>query len=239
VRILLDATSEVGQRTGRVLLAEADVHYVGLWKSDAARGRRSGPEDDPEGFDVVVTDRSRHHGELVARAAVAGVPIVIWVAQPAVAPGSAVIPIVTSANAGSALGPVLAEHPVLEGVAHEDLTIAWTDPGRPLRHGTAATFPEPVGMTWTRTIDRGRVVGYRDDEWGGVSVMSGEDGKRRLVGVADHAAHLEALVLAATALIAARGEYPRGVMPAATGGPALFAQLVALELDIAVWRSSD
>jgi hypothetical protein len=239
VRVLLDATAEVGQRAGRVLLAERDIEFVGLWRSDAPKGRRSGPADDPDGFDVVVTDRARHLGELVARSAVSGAPVVIWIDRPDVPPGRAIIPIVTSANVGSALGAALGQHPVMRGLAPDEITTAWTKPGRPLRHGTATAFPDPVGMTWTRTLDRGRVVGFRNDEWGAVSVMSEEGGDHRLVGVADHATHLEALVLGATTLVAGRGGYPSGVNPAASEAPALYAQLLAMELAVAVWRSSN
>jgi hypothetical protein len=238
VRILLDTTSEVGLRTARVLLAESDIDFVGVWRADVPKRRRSGPADHPEGYDAAVTDRTEHLDEFVARATVAGVPVVVWVDDPNVPPGRALIPIVIGANVGSALGSALSHHPVLRGVDETELTIAWTEPGRPLRRGTPAAFPEPVGMSWTRKRDRGRLVGYRDDDWGGVSVMSDDDDVRRVVGVADHAPHLEALVLGATTLLAAHGVYPAGVTTAASAGAALYERLVAMELDVAVWRSS-
>jgi len=62
----------------------------------------------------------------------------------------------------------------------------------------------------------GQLVARTDGEWGGavISVTGGVGD--RVVGVADHAAHLEALTLAATALIAAEGAYGPGIQGAIT-----------------------
>ncbi len=239
VRILLDATGEVGRRTARILLSERDTEFIGLWRDTSATPRRrSGPADDATGFDVVVTDRERQIGDLVARASVAGIPIVTWVDSDEVPAGRTAAPIVTGANVGSALPEALLAHPSASPRDGEEVTVGWTEPGRPLRRGHALAFPEPVGMAWTTPRGEGRRVAYRDDEWGGATTLIESGDERRVVGVADLSVHLEALVLAAATLVAASGAYPSRVSRAGDRAEALLDLLSHLELDIAVWRSS-
>lgn len=239
MRILLDATTEVGRRAGRVLFGEAAVDHVGVWDApDTRRTARSGPADDVGTYDVAVTDRADHFGELLARCAVAGVPLVLWHDAPDIARGGSTIPVVTGANVGSALSEVLAFHPSAHHHPDDQVEIAWTEPGRPLRSGTAVAFPEPIAMSWTRERSPGRLVAFRDDDWSGAVIkLDGPEGQR-IIGVADHGAHLEALVLAATALSVIDGAYETGVHNAAEGGEHLMNRFRSVELDFAVWRSS-
>jgi hypothetical protein len=239
VRILLDATGEVGRRTGRILLSEPATEYIGLWRDSGATSRkRSGPVDDATGFDVVVTDREQQIGDLVARASVEGIPFVSWADSDEVPRGRTAAPVVTGANVGSALPVSLLAHPAASPREGEEVTLGWTEPGRPLRRGHALAFPEPVGMAWTKQRSPGRMVAYRDDEWGGATTLIESGDASRVVGVADLSAHLEALVLAATVLVAAAGDYPSSVSTAGDRPDALLDRLTHLELDIAVWRSS-
>ena len=93
-------------------------------------------------------------------------------------------------------------------------------------------------MLWTRERFPNRHVAFRDDEWGGATLtLEGVPG-RRIIGVADHAAHLEAIVVAGVALVAAQGQYPTGYRMASEAGQQLMDKLIYLELDLAVWRSS-
>jgi len=241
VRIVLDATSEVGQRAGRVLMAERELDFLGLWDaSGAGRTRRSGPVDDVAGFDVVVSDRAEHLHDLAAHAAVAGTPLVMWIDDAGIPPGQSTIPLIVGANVGSALGDALSHHPMARPTTDEVMTIAWTEPGRPRRRGVPAAFPDPVGMIWSKERAPGRLAARTDGEWGGASVVIEGDGERRIVGVSDHAAHLEGMVLAATAWIAGEGAYPStGVQTAADAGAALLDRLMNMELDVAAWRSSN
>lgn len=239
VRVLVDATSDVGQRAVRVFLAEADVSFVGLWDApDAALNSRSGPAVGVDGYDVAVSDRSEHISDLLARCSVAGVPLVLWHETPDIAPGGAAIPVVVGANVGSALAEVLVHHPSAGLAPDDSVQIAWTEPGDALRKGRPVAFPDPVGMSWTRERSAGRFVAFRDDLWSGAVVRLEGDGGERIIGVADHGPHLEALVLAATALCATNGIYGSGVQPASQGGEHLVNSCSSVELDFAVWRSS-
>jgi hypothetical protein len=238
VRILLDATTEVGLRAGKVLLAEPEVEWIGLWNEPTAELQvRSGPASEITGYDVAVTDRIDHLGPFIARCSVAEVPVVVWHDAANVARGGAAVPVVVGANVGSGLADILIHHPA--GLPGDDDTveIAWTEPGSPLRSGEAFAFPEPIGMSWARRRSPGRYVAFRDDEWSGAVLrVSGPSGER-IVGVADHGAYLEALVLASAALCAAEGAYPTGVVTAASAGERLMNKVESVELDFAVWRS--
>lgn len=239
VRVLVDATSDVGQRAVRVFLAESDVSYIGLWDTpDAARNSRSGPTLEVDGYDVAVTDRAEHISDLLARCSVAGVPLVLWHDAPAIAPGGAAIPVVVGASVGSALAEVLVHHPSAALAAGDDVQIAWTEPGDAFRKGTPVAFPDPVGMSWARERSPGRFVAFRDDMWSGAVARLEGDGGERIIGVADHGPHLEALVMAATALCVAEGIYDSGVRSASEGGEHLVNKCSSVELDFAVWRST-
>lgn len=239
MRILVDATSDVGQRAARVFLADAAVTHVGLWDApDASRNSRSGPAREVDGYDVAVSDRAEHVGDLLARCSVAGVPLVLWHDAPTVAPGRAAIPVVVGANLGSGLAEALVHHPSAGLIPGDEVTIAWTEPGPPLRKGIPVAFPDPVGMSWTRERSTGRLVAFRDDTWSGAVARLEGSGGERIIGVADHGAHLEALVLAATALCVTDGIYGSGVQSASEGGEHLVNRCASVELDFAVWRST-
>lgn len=238
MRVLLESTSEVGKRTAYVLLAERDVEFVGLWNAPGfGRTSRSGSASDVDGFDIAVTDRSPANRDLIARCSVAGIPIVLWADDADIAPGSAAIPIVTGANVGSALIAALLVHPTASPGPGEPVTVAWTEPGKPHRRGEDIVFPDPVGAMRAKRRAPGRLVATRDDEWAGAVVRVGSDDEIRVVGVADHAGHLEALVLAATTLVAATGAYAPGTRSAAEAGEQLLNMLRRVELDVATWRS--
>lgn len=238
MRILLESTSEVGKRTAYVLLAEDDVDFVGVWNSPGTRrSPRTGTASDVDGYDIAVTDRSRANHDLIARCSVAGIPIVLWADDADVAPGSATVPIVTGANVGSALIAALLAHPNATPAPGEPVTVAWTEPGKPHKRGEDVVFPEPVGAMRAKRRAPGQLVATRDDEWAGAVVRVGSEDAIRVVGVADHAAHLEALVLAAATLVAAAGVYEPGARSAAEAGEQLLNMLRKVELDFATWRS--
>lgn len=239
MRVLLDATTDVGLRAGKVLLAESDVEWIGVWgEPGAALRRRSGPALEVAGHDVAVTDRTDHLPQFIARCSVAGVPVVVWHDATEIARGGAAVPIVVGANVGSALAELLVHHPAARPGAEDTVEIAWTEPGSPVRSGPQFAFPDPIGMTRTRKRSSGRFVAFRDDEWSGAVIrVSGPDGDR-IVGVSDNGAYLEALVLASTALCTAEGLYPDGVVAAVFGGEQLMNRIESVELDFAVWRSN-
>ena len=239
VRVLVDATTDIGQRAARVMLAESSMSHVGLWDApEAVANARSGPATDIEGYDVAISDRSDHIGDLQARCSVAGIPLVLWGDAPEIAPGGAAIPIVIGANVGSGLAESLVHHPSASLSSDDEVQISWTEPGTPLRNGTPVAFPDPVGMSWTKQRSPDRFVAFRDDEWAGAVVrLEGQAGER-IIGVADQGAHLEALVLSATALCVIDGVYEPGVHQASDGGEHLVNRCASVELDFAVWRST-
>jgi hypothetical protein len=239
MRVLVEATGEVGQRTANVLLAERTVDFIGIWNSAGTRRTaRTGPARDVDGFDIAVSDSLTPRPHLIARCAVAGIPIVLWADDAGAAPGAAVAPVVTGANLGSALTAALLSHPTARPEPGEPVRVAWTEPGKPHRRGEQIAFPDPVGVSTAKRRADGRFVARRSDDWAGVVVQVGPDDAPRVVGVADHAAHLEALVLAAATLVTADGAFPPGVHDAADAGEQLLNALTRVELDVASWRSN-
>lgn len=243
MRIALDAGTEVGNRCARTLLGESSVSYLGIVNEPVPSRRRSGPISDLAGFDVLVTDGSSDIHSLLGRASVAQVPIVVWEDEPGLASGSAPVPVVHGANVATALTSALAAHPAAAASDSDSVRISWTEPGKPHRSGTPVTFPEPVGNQWGRKRAPGRFVAIVDDEWAGAVVdVDGPDG-RRIVGVSDHGAYMEASVLAATALATASVMASHGLDLKVTSASSLASivldKLADVELEIAVWRSSD
>ena len=239
MKVLLDASGEVGQRAGRILLAEADIDFIGLWdQPEAKRGKRSGPASSASGFDIAVSDAERPSSRLAAQCAVESIPLVLWSDAADIPRGTASAPIVVASNVGNALAEVLPFHPSAARTDEDEVRICWTEPGKPLRRGEPVVFPDPVGTAWARERGPGLFVAKRDDLWGGAVVeLNGPTG-RRIVGVADNAAHLEALVLAAATLTAVDGAYPAEVVQASSAGEQLLNKLMGVELDFASWRSA-
>jgi len=239
MRIALDASTEVGGRTGRVLFAEDSVEYIGLTQPSSQRhSQRTGPAGDLASYDVIVSDGATPAANLVARASVLGVPLVLWLDEPSFHPGPSMVPVIVGANLGSALSHSLLHHPSAGIVEDDVVTIAWTEPGTPLAKGTPVAFPDPLGVVWARQRSERQLVAHTNDEWGGAVISVTGGGGDRVIGVADHAAHLEALTLAATALIAADGVYEPRVQQATNQGERLMAKALQLELEVAVWRSA-
>ncbi|MGI9584821.1 MAG: hypothetical protein ACR2N7_04460 [Acidimicrobiia bacterium] len=239
MKAVLDSTSEIGQRTGHILLGDSTTDFVGLWNAPEASSRaRSGPVDDVAGFDVVVSDRMSNFEELLARCSVAGVPLVLWTDGSDLHSGPAAAPVVKGANMSLGLSEALSHYPSAERSAADSVVVGWTEVGKPHGSGTAIPFPDPVGMSWGTERSTNRFVALREDEWAGVSVtVEGKAGKR-IVGVADLSNHLEALTLAAAALAASEGAYEDRIQMASAAGEQLLNKLLHLELDVAVWRST-
>ncbi len=239
MRIALDASTEVGARAGRVLFAEDSVEYLGLTQpSSGNRSRRTGPAGDLANYDVIVSDGATPANDLVARASVLGIPLVLWLDEMSLHRGPSTIAVAVGANVGSTLSRVLVHHPSASVAEDDTVTIAWTEPGSPLRKGTAVAFPDPVGVVWARKRGTHNLVAHTDNEWGGAVVSVSGPGGDRIIGVADHAAHLEAMTLASAALIATDGAYGPGIQEASEPGRLLMNKAMELELEVAVWRST-
>jgi len=239
MRVAIDGTDEVAARTARVLFAEETVTHIGFMQPELKLlGPRTTAATDLDTYDVLVSTGETPAIDLLAEASVRGVPLVLWHDEPDLYRGPAAVPVVVSANMGSTLAPSLVNHPSAAITTSDAVTIAWTEPGKPYRGGTAITFPEPVGSIWARERTSGHLVARTSGNWGGaVVIVTGPSGER-IVGVSDHGPHLEALTLAAVALVAAGGTYDSTICDASHHGRTVFARLMEMELDVAVWRSS-
>ena len=240
MRIAVHHTSEVGVRSGRILLGERSLSELGVVDRDPnTRDRRMRRTDDLEGYDVVLTDDPEPY-DIVERAIAAGISCVLWVDGDDIVErhgsdfAAAESTLLVGANLAAGLAPSLAIH---ESLGREEVlgaTIGWTEPGRPLRRGTAVTFPDPVGGRWA--VERAPRAGFRSfaapiaGDWAGAIAkvtLAADDGlTTRIVGVADLAPHLEALALAAGAV--AIGAFASGPQePAAAAGRYLDAMIAA------------
>jgi hypothetical protein len=174
---------EVGRRAARILLGERELTRLGLiGAKPSGEDPRVQPVSDLADYDVVVTD-APDPLDLVEAALEAAVSCVVWRdgAEP---------------------------HEIALGGVVMDTSIAWTEPGTPLRRGEAISFPDPVGPRWA--TERPSVHGFTayaapvEGDWAAALARvtsAGTDGVvTRVVGVADLAAHLEALALAAAVM---------------------------------------
>jgi len=239
MRIAIDGTDEIAARTARVLFAERDVSHIGFMQSGMPQlGKRTAPAEDLETYDVVVSTGETAATDLIARASVLGVPLVLWHDEPGLHRGPSTMPVVVSANLGSGLAPSLVHHPSAAVTSSDTVKIAWTELGRPLRKGEAVTFPDPVGPRWAAKRGNGQLVARTTDEWSGAIVTVRGPGGERIVGVSDLGTHLEALTLASVALLTAGGTYGPSIGDASEHGAELLERAMEMELDVAVWSSS-
>lgn len=239
MRIALDSGSEIGQRAAWILLGDARCSQLVMlntgWKPLDTRVTQS---KDVTGVSVVISDGTTPLASLIGRTSVAGVPLVVWPDVAASEFGPAAVPVVVGANVGTTLVDALLTHPASMPTSNDSVRVAWTEPGNAHRGGTPMAFPEPVGMAWTDERSPGRFVAYRDDEWAGATtIVEGEQGQR-VVGVADHGAHIEALTLAAVGFVAADGSFEPGIQRPTAALPQILAEARNLELEVAVWRSN-
>lgn len=242
MRIAIDTSTEVGNRAVRVLLSDADVEYIGVLGEDVPSRKRSGPIDSIYGFDVLISDGTTDVHRLLGRCAVENVALVLW-RDESIKETKIAVPVVTGANVANALTAALTAHPTASISDDDIVTIGWTEPGKELRSGDATVFPDPIGPQWGRVrsaADASKtVVAFRDDAWAGAVVdVDGPQG-RRIVGVSDHGAFMEAIVLAGVGMATGRGAYPVGVSSAASQPEPLLDMLNHLELEIATWHSTD
>ena len=239
MRVAIDGTDEVAARTARVLFAEKSVSHIGFLQPGVPRlGKRTSDADELDTYDVVVSTGETPVSDLLAHASVRGVPLVLWKDEPGLHRGPSTIPVIVAANVGSALAPSLVHHPSAGHTNSDTVIICWTEPGKPFRRGRAVTFPDPVGPVWARERTSGHFVARTSDSWSGAVVSVEGPRGDRIVGVSDHGAHLEAVTLAAVAVLCAEGTYEPVIADASVCGPEILTSVMNMELDIAVWHSS-
>ncbi len=236
MRIALWPVAEPGIRAGRILLAERDLTELGLYRRsfnnpDDMRARRV---DGVEGFAVLASDEVDEPFRVAEAALDARTSCVLWsdlwtdreaardLGEQFAAAGRS---LVVGASLAAGLAAGLASHELARTDEPLELTVAWTVPGRPLRRGEPLPFPKPVGPRWGKEVDDAdqpapvstrRFVAPISGEWAGAMVRStglvGDGVAQRVVGVADHAGHLEGIAIAAAAAATAAGAFPPGLV---------------------------
>jgi hypothetical protein len=228
VRLALHPTSEIGHRAGRILLAEAGLEALGIYghRGTGTEERRATAITSLAGYAVLASDDTvapldlariavedrlscvlaadtDPPPDLVERFAARGVTLLLAASLPGLAEALA------HRAAGSRSEPGA-------------LLLAWTRPGKPGGREVAVPFPAPVGARWgtpvaARAGDAAtttRVEVPLEGPWAGALARMTTGARRRrqerLVAVADDRRHLEAIALAAGALLLARGDTPPG-----------------------------
>jgi hypothetical protein len=198
-------------------------------------------------YEVLVSDATDTPEEQAEAALEAGISCVLWAdANPALVElgerfAGAGRTLLVGANLGSGLAPCLAAHEEARTSEILDVSVAWTEPGRPLRRGEPIPFPDPVGARWARSREpEGRTRHYvapLDGEWAAamarVTTGTPDGVLARVVGVADLAPHLEALAL--TAAVMSVGEYGYGLTRPAERAEAFLANALDAGLDVATY----
>ncbi len=224
MRIALDATGDIGSRAAKVLLGERHLTALGLvGRRVASHDRRVRTIRDLDGWDVYVSDDLDGMRRQAARAGRARIPLVVYGDDPDALGEPLEIPILIGANSRG-LAAVLAAHECARHDNPLEVVVGWTEPKRPHRRGHPLTFPQPVGNAWghdgpviwpdapagTRFLSAGI-----ETAWMGlmakVTAATPDGVEARTLGVADDAAYLAGIALAAGALAAAAGAYPVGV----------------------------
>lgn len=144
-RIAVHAAGDMAVRVARTLLAERGIR-VGMFGDSPDRGRVSRITD-LAGADVLIVEcEEQLDPSLVDEAIERNIPIVLAADEPDLDYGDHVV-IAGAANPIHVTIAVAAREFHVAGELIQ-ATAAWTTPGRPLRAGTAVTFPEPVGPLW-------------------------------------------------------------------------------------------
>lgn len=251
MRIAIHHVGDVGLRAGRILLGERRLTALGVvgTRPNTRTDSRLEPVGDLATYDVFVSDDPDRALADAEAALAADVSCVLWADGSedlaALGDGFAVQgrTLLVGSNLASGIAPCLASH---EAARTEDLLevrYAWTEPGRPLRRGEPIPFPDPIGACWAR--DRGdlgissRFVAPVDGEWAAamarVTVGTAAGVVTRTVGVADHAAHLEAIALAAGA--ATVGDHPSGLAVPSDRSETYLAAALEAGLDVASYAT--
>lgn len=245
------AGTEVALRAARILLAERDLTSLGLIGGEPkGHDKRVHQATDLSRYDVLMTD-APDPAEIVETALQAGVSCAVWSDGDDLEDefgelfSDAGLTLLTGANVASGLAPSLAAHEMARGGEVMQVSIAWTEPGTPLRKGEAIPFPDPVGPRWA--VERESNTGYKafaapvTGDWAGavarVTSAATEGVVTRIVGVADHAAHLEALALAAGVL--AIDLYAPGAHRPASAAEVYLAKALEAGLGVAAYEMAE
>lgn len=251
MRLALHPTGEIGQRAGRILLAEAELEALGIYghRGTGTEERRATAITSLAGYAVLASDDGVAPLDLAGIAVADGLSCVLAadIDSPPDLAGRFAARGLTLLVAASlpGLAEALAHRALGDGSLPGTLLLAWTRPGKPGRRDVAVPFPDPVGARWgtrlpTRPGDPGsttRAEALLDGPWAGalarLTAGTGRKRTERLVAVADDRRHLEAVALAAGALLLARGGAPPGACRPGDVAPAYLAACLAVGLEVA------
>ena len=249
MRIALQHTSEVGVRAGRILLGERNLERLGLVDGRPAETdpRVTSARDLGE-FDVLASDTHEAADSIIGKCLGAGIDCVVWGEPPSAESrrSSMETVVLIGSNLASGVAPCLAAHEAAVAGEIDDISLAWTEPGTPLRRGEPIPFPEPVGAKWavrrSQTTPRAFVAPVAGDWAAALARVSSSDRNgsvTRVVGVADLAVHLEALALVAGVLAVADGAYRPGLRSPADAPQAYLDRALRLGLEVASYISRE
>ncbi len=254
MRLALHADGAVGRRTGRILLAEADLVALGMYgHTQGVEDRRTTAIRRLTGYSPLVTDAPDARSFALI-AAEEGVSCVVT-GQPRIdrrltrAFLDKGLTLLVACDLANGIAETLASHELASTDHDSAMTIAWTTEGRPLRRGEPIPFPDPVGPRWASRLGRARrfrkppgiqISRFEapvQGEWAGAVVkVTGERRGRpveQIVGVADQVAHLGAIALAAGAIAVAQGSYPPGIHRPAVAAEAYLGTALRIGLGVA------
>jgi len=254
MRIALHSVGDTGRRAGRILLSEKGLAALGLYgqSGGVTEDRKTTAITSLDGYNPLVTDDEGDAGSFARIAAEEGVSCVLSVRPDidtdlfeAFATNGRTL-LVGADLAG--IAETLATHELAARGAASRITISWTVPGPTLGSGEAIPFPDPVGARWGRRqrvprnqpardpVETMRVECPVTGPWAGAMARVTGNGDR-VVGIADDAAHLAGIALAAGALAVAEGSFPPGVWMPADGSEAFLAAAIRVGMDVAAYMS--
>lgn len=249
MKIAFEASDEAGRRAILLLIGDPEVEHIGLIGEPhkPPRDPRISNAESAHGFDLVVTD-ARDPSDAARTAREAETHLVTLADFD---PDDALSDItqLSGSSLGSGIAPCLAWHEVAQTSEVLELSIAWTEPGKPLRRGEGVPFPDPVGARWGLEVGAHAINGIPsrqiavpvNGDWAAAMArVTGviEDGVvQRVVGVSDLAAHLEALALASGALTVGRGQFDAGNRTATDAAEPYLATALDMGMAVASYTS--
>jgi len=257
VRLVLHPTADIGHRAGRILLAETDLEALGIYghRGRGTEDRRSMAVDNLAGFSLLATDDLTAPLDLAAIALQDGLSCVLAAdAEPSssLAEGFAAQGLTLLVGASlPGLAGALRFHEAVSVDTPQEILVAWTIPGKPLRlGGEAIPFPNPLGARWGRHLparpddppNLRRIEVPIEGAWAGalarVTGTAAGSPARRLVAASDHRQHLQALSLATGALAVARGLAPPGLCRPADAAAGYLSEAARLGLALAGFEAA-
>lgn len=241
MRIAVHATGDVARRASLILLNGTGLESLGLLDAEpnVEADSRVHRVEDIGIYDGLLTD-DQEPTPAIERAVAAGIPVASWVEY--TEDTATEVTVLSGCNLATGITPALAHHEAARSPEVMEEVLAWTEPGSPLRRGEAVAFPDPVGARWGRqlearsddTVPTARIAVPMSGDWAAASAQvtsAVDDGVvRRVVGVADLAAHLEAIALAAG--VATLDAFPPGLCEPTAAAEIYLSK--ALEMGLAV-----